>query len=90
MAFKKLDLESLVVNSANDRHGELENETSAISWLFTNNETHMKNLARDLAITGSIYEPPLVLPNGSSFVVFDGNRRVTCLKLLANPTTLYN
>jgi len=85
MAYKKLPLRTLLVNSANDRHGELENETSAISWLFTNHETYMRNLAKDMVSTGEIYEPPLVWPNGANFVVFDGNRRVTCLKLLTDP-----
>ncbi len=85
MAYKRLALKSLLVNSANDRHGELENETAAIAWLFTHNESYMRNLAKDLVKTGQIYEPPLVLSSGANFIVFDGNRRVTCLKLLTAP-----
>jgi hypothetical protein len=85
MSYKAISLNSLLVNRANDRHGELENETAAIAWLFNNREQHMRNLARDLARTGKIYEPPLVSPEGDKFVVFDGNRRVTCLKLLEDP-----
>jgi hypothetical protein len=85
MSYKALSLNSLLINRANDRHGELENETAAIAWLFNNREQHMRNLARDLARTGEIYEPPLVSPQGDKFVVFDGNRRITCLKLLDDP-----
>lgn len=85
MAYKKLALKALQVNNANDRHGELENETAAIGWLFTHQETYMRNLARDLATTGEVYEPPLVCPSGDVYLVFDGNRRLTCLKLLAEP-----
>ncbi|MCK3775238.1 hypothetical protein MZK49_00670 [Ensifer sesbaniae] len=85
MSFRSLALSLLVVNSANDRHGELENETAAIGWLFNNRENHMRNLAKDLVAQGGIYDPPLVAPEGNKYVVFDGNRRVTCLKLLANP-----
>lgn len=85
MAYKKLPLKQLTVNSANDRHGELENETSAISWLFTHHETYMRNLAKDMAATGEIFEPPLLFPSGSTYIVFDGNRRVTCLKLMTEP-----
>lgn len=85
MAIKKLPLNSLLVNRANDRHGELENETAAIAWLFKERETHMKNLARDIVDQGEIYELPLVSPESSKFIVFDGNRRVTCLKLLEDP-----
>ena len=85
MTYRKLPLASLVVNPANDRHGELENETAAIAQLFATQEGHMRSLARDLVANGELYEPPLVFPEGDRFVVADGNRRTTCLKLLASP-----
>jgi len=85
MSYRSLLLASLRINRANDRHGELENETAAIAWLFNNREQHMKNLAKDIAETGEVYAPPLVAQDGSEFTVFDGNRRVTCLKLLDDP-----
>ncbi len=85
MAIKNIPLSSLVVNRANDRHGELENETAAIAWLFKEREQHMRNLTKDLVDRGEIYELPLVAPEKSQFIVFDGNRRVTCLKLLDDP-----
>lgn len=85
MAYRKLPLASLIVNPANDRHGELENETAAIAQLFAAQESHMRNLAKDLVSKGEVFEPPLVFPSGNKFVVADGNRRTTCLKLLANP-----
>lgn len=85
MAYRTIALSALQVNRANDRHGELENETAAIAWLFNARETHMRNLTRDIVERQGIYEPPLVAPDGKKFVVFDGNRRVTCLKLLSDP-----
>ncbi|MBK8457166.1 MAG: hypothetical protein IPL47_08725 [Phyllobacteriaceae bacterium] len=85
MAIKKIALGALVVNRANDRHGELENDTAAIAWLFNERETHMRNLTKDIVEQGEIYEYPLVSPDKSKFIVFDGNRRVTCLKLLDEP-----
>lgn len=85
MAYRKLPLASLIVNPANDRHGELENETAAIAQLFAAQELHMRNLAKDLVTKGEIFEPPLVYPSGDKYVVADGNRRTTCLKLLAAP-----
>lgn len=85
MAIRKIPIKSLVVNRANDRHGELENETAAIAWLFNEREQHMRNLAKDIVARGEIYEYPLVSPEGEKFIVFDGNRRVTCLKLLDDP-----
>jgi hypothetical protein len=85
MAYKELPLSSLTVNPANDRHGELENETAAIAQLFATQELHMRNLAKDLVAKGEVFEPPLVYPDGDTYVVADGNRRTTCLKLIANP-----
>lgn len=85
MAIRNLELSALLVNRANDRHGELENETAAIAWLFNEREQHMRNLTKDIVETGQIYEVPLVWPDDGRFVVFDGNRRITCLKLLDDP-----
>jgi len=85
MPYRKLPLDSLVVNPANDRHGELENETAAIAQLFASQEQQMRNLAKDLVTKGEVFEPPLVFSDGDKFIVADGNRRTTCLKLLAKP-----
>ena len=48
MSYRYLPLDSLAINRGNDRHGELENETAAIAWLFNNFELHMRNLAKDI------------------------------------------
>ncbi|WP_068026761.1 hypothetical protein [Rhodoplanes sp. Z2-YC6860] len=85
MSYRQIPLDALIINRANDRHGELENETAAIAWLFNNFEQHMRNLAKDIVSSGEVFEPPLVFPEGDKFVVFDGNRRMTCLKLLDKP-----
>jgi hypothetical protein len=85
MSYRNLLLDQLEINRANDRHGELENETAAIAWLFNNFEQHMRNLTKDIVAEGEVFEPPLVFSQADKFVVFDGNRRVTCLKMLERP-----
>ena len=60
MSYRNLSLDQLEINRANDRHGELENETAAIAWLFNNFEVHMRNLAKDIVAEGEVFEPPLV------------------------------
>ena len=45
----------------------------------------MCNLTKDVVETGQLYEPPLVFPDDDKFIVFDGNRRITCLKLMDQP-----
>jgi hypothetical protein len=86
MPFQDLPIEKLLVNRANDRHGELENETAAISWLFSNNDAHMRKLAKDICLNGGMFDPPLVSPENGHFTIYDGNRRTTCLKLIINPS----
>tara|TARA_B100000614_G_scaffold259763_1_gene285121 strand:+ start:1505 stop:2842 length:1338 start_codon:yes stop_codon:yes gene_type:complete len=83
--YEDLKLDQLSVNRANDRHGELVDEDAAIEWLLTHRANHMRNLAKDIVSAGEIYEPPLVRKEGDVFVVYDGNRRTTALKLLAKP-----
>lgn len=85
MPIQKINLDDLQINKANDRHGELESEPMAIAWLFSHREAHMRNLAKDIAAKGRIFEIPLVVPEGPKYTVFDGNRRITCLKLLNEP-----
>ena len=87
MKIKSILLTDLNVNRANDRHAELANEQAAIQWLLTHRGDHMRNLAKDIVNEGGIYEPPLVHYEDvdTVYVVYDGNRRVTCLKLLHNP-----
>jgi hypothetical protein len=85
MHFEEVRLADLVVNRANDRHGELENETAAIAELFRLREQHMKALASDIVDEGRIYDPPLIAREDGHFTVYDGNRRITCLKLIIEP-----
>lgn len=86
MAYEDLDVRNLLVNQANDRHGEVGSEDLAVAELFRLHDAQMRNLAVDIAAEGAVYDAPLVMPSGGHFIVFDGNRRVTCLKLLIDPT----
>ena len=77
--------DQLKLNPDNDRHGSLKDEPSAIQWLLENRSLHMRALAEDLASTKRLYEAPLVRPDDAKYVVFDGNRRMCCIKLLIDP-----
>ncbi len=82
---KRILLKDLEVNQANDRHGELMSEAAAIEWLLVNKTEKMKDLLEDISSkSGTILEEPLVMRKTGSdkYIVYDGNRRVTCLKLL--------
>ncbi len=64
----------------------MRDESASIQWLLENRTAHMRALAKDLAESKRLYERPLVRKDGDIFVVFDGNRRTCCLKLLNNPS----
>jgi hypothetical protein len=85
MEIAQIELSRLRLNPYNDRHGPLRDEASSIQWLLDNRKAHMRALSQDLAKTRRLYERPLVRPEGDGFVVFDGNRRTCCMKLLTNP-----
>ena len=86
MKIESISLNNLSVNRANDRHGELSDEAAAIEWLLIHRADHMRNLAKDIADEKGIYEPPLVHKENGKYIVYDGNRRVACLKLINKPT----
>jgi hypothetical protein len=86
LSFEELSVGDLRVNQANDRHGEIGSEDLAIAELFRLHDVQMRNLAADIASVAAVYDPPLVMQDEDRFVVFDGNRRVTCLKLLRDPS----
>ena len=85
MHIANLSPTQLRLNPHNDRHGPLRDESASIQWLLENRSGHMRALALDLAAARRLYERPLVRPEGGQFIVFDGNRRCCCIKLLTNP-----
>jgi len=85
LIYREVNVADLMVNQANDRHGEVGSEDLAIAELFRLHDAQMRSLAADIAHIEAVYDPPLVMPTGAGFVVFDGNRRITCLKLLLDP-----
>lgn len=82
--FQRIPLEKLEINPANDRHGDVGSEAAAIEWLLVNKTDKMRDLLDDIHERQGIVDEPLVMKkNGEDrYVVYDGNRRVTCLKLL--------
>lgn len=85
MKFDDINVSELVVNPSNDRHGPTGSESAAIAWLFANKSKEMRKLASKIAKAGRVYDSPLVVPEGRKYLVRDGNRRVTCVKLIHDP-----
>jgi hypothetical protein len=85
MELLQLPVGKLRLNPHNDRHGPLRDETAAVHWLLENRANHMRALAADLSQSKRLFALPLVRNEQDDFVVFDGNRRTCCIKLLLNP-----
>lgn len=89
-----LKIDELYVNPDNYRFvEEVEDEISAIIAMFNVNvgdsKKEMVNLANDIIVDGlNPFEMPIVCYDDEikKYVVYDGNRRITCLKLM----TQYN
>lgn len=89
-----ISLVHLRLNKGNDRHGSLPSEPDCILWMMTHLEKEILNLAKNIAERGlSPIDGVLVLPNPESpseYVVWEGNRRITALKLLDDPNRCPN
>ncbi len=84
-----IPLVRLRLNRENDRHGPLPSELNCISWMLENLGDEILNLAKDIAeLDLSPIDGILVLPNPEKpgdYIVWEGNRRVTALKLIDDP-----
>lgn len=83
---KEVKISDLVVNPENYRFDAVRDETSALKKMMDSLGKEVANLARDVVANGlNPLRTPLVIYNGEKYVVYDGNRRTTALKLLGNP-----
>ena len=84
--YQDFDIENLQINSENPRMlEELTSEGEAINFLLTDIPERMKKLAQDIVEHSTVFDPPLVRQEGGYWKVYDGNRRIACVKLLNNP-----
>ncbi|MFA1015273.1 hypothetical protein [Dubosiella newyorkensis] len=87
---REISLSSLVIFAENPRHEPAENEEKAMEllWIIVGSQK-MVNLAKDIAENGlNPNELPILVPLASKkgkFEVYDGNRRLTALRILSDP-----
>lgn len=82
-----ISLSKIELNTENDRHGTLPSQVHCIRWMLDNLGDEIYRLAKDISLHGlSPLDNILVLPSdGGKYTVWEGNRRITALKLLDNP-----
>lgn len=91
---KKINLSNLIVNIKNPRHEAVEMEQNAMEFLISEDIEGMYNLANSIVVNG--YFPAQTLSvlelkeKNGFFVLLDGNRRMTAIKVLTNPEIIPN
>lgn len=90
----EVNINNLVVNNANPRYDEKDNESDAINYLVSDQSKKLLNLSDDIIENGLnpsdiIITTPLDRTN-NSYLVLEGNRRITAIKLILNPNLISN
>lgn len=91
MVIRTIKLTSLFVNTENYRFEPLSSQKEAIDKMIEDQGDKLYSLVDDIVTNGlSPVDLIIVTPNEDSnkYVVLEGNRRITSLKLLNNPTLI--
>ena len=86
--YKSISISNLIINPDNDRFESVENEKQAIDIMLTKLGDKIYYIAIHILENGLSPKPFYVMPSKKSnkkFLVKEGNRRTTALKLMANP-----
>ena len=89
MVIRTIKLTSLFVNTENYRFEPLSSQKEAIDKMVEDQGDKLYSLVDDIVTNGlSPVDLIIVTPNedNSKYIVLEGNRRITSLKLLNNPT----
>jgi hypothetical protein len=84
---KTVPVGQLMLDTKNPRHGELDSQRAAIESLIASQRQKLVVLANDILKNGlSPIERLMVLKGKNGYTVVEGNRRLTAIKLLNNPS----
>ncbi len=86
---KSIPIENLLVDLQNPRYDPRTNQREAISTIANDQGLKLVNLAEDIVERGlNPSDLPMVTPSRDrdTFIVVEGNRRITALKLLSSPS----
>ncbi len=91
---KKLAVTDLLLDLSNFRTGTVSDQTSAISALINSNANKIKGLVTNISENGFLdLDIPCVFPdptNSGKYIVGEGNRRISSLKMLKTPALAKN
>lgn len=87
----KLTVDELLLDEDNPRLGSVESQSEALEALIRLNPTHFRNMMRSIKENGldpgdSLYV--IEAEGGRDYIVLEGNRRLSALKVLSGPDVL--
>lgn len=90
---KIISLTNLLLNIENPRFDLVGNQREAIDTMINDQSDKIYNLAKDIVNNGMLNPSELVIVTPSEsdkklYVVLEGNRRITALKILSNPSLI--
>ena len=87
--FQSIAINDLILNHENPRIDPVKNQGMAINAIMDKYLKKIKKIAKDIAIYGlNPGKRWLVVKNGTKYIVLEGNRRLTSLKLIINPNLM--
>lgn len=81
---KFCSIDDLYLDEDNYRFGFAKDQQECINLIYNDSPTNFQNLLEDL-VANNIGDYPLVYESNNKKVVYDGNRRVSALKVINNP-----
>jgi len=87
MSFIDIAVADLRLDGENPRHDPTKGEQKIVAALMAAFGPKITELAEDIATNGlSPIDPPMVIKDGTAYIVVEGNRRLAAVRLLGNPS----
>lgn len=85
-SYEKIKIKNFLINSENYRYEPVENQDEALLTMVDEQDKKLLVLIEDIIINGlNPADLPIVKPFKNKYLVLEGNRRITALKLIATP-----
>lgn len=91
---KSISIQNLLIDLQNPRYDPRTNQKDAILTIINEQGSKLLSLMEDIVNESGLNpsELPMIMPSGddNTFIVIEGNRRLTALKLLLTPSLVSN
>ena len=89
--YQNIEISDLILNPKNPRFDPVKHQTETVKAMIEDQKEKLINLAKHIVTFGlNPSEISIVCPFNMKWLVLEGNRRITVLKLLNNPELISN